>query len=128
MFAFARLVILSLTVPVRILDDAPVDPLLQDFEVRDTGCFGEVQAELLSLAVTREVEGSVMKKTQSRPTHTLSFIHRGCCENSRSSSCFTLFVTESVFEQFVVTCSRNFLKITAKYQPMPQRVLFYLIQ
>lgn len=29
-------------IPVRILDDAPVDPFLQDFKVRDAGCFGEV--------------------------------------------------------------------------------------
>lgn len=64
------------TVPVGILDDAPVDPFLQDFKVRDAGCFSEVEAQLLSLAVPRVVEGSVMKKTQSRPTHTLSFIHR----------------------------------------------------
>lgn len=46
--------------PVRVLDDAPVDPLLQDFKVWDTGGFGEIETQLLSLAVTCVVEGSVM--------------------------------------------------------------------
>lgn len=51
------------TAPVRVLDDAPVDPLLQYFKVRDAGCFGEVETQLLSLAVSGVVEGSIMKKT-----------------------------------------------------------------
>lgn len=73
-------VILSISfkrVPVRILDDASVDPLLQYFKVRDAGCFGEVETQLLSLAVAGEVEGSIVKETQCRPTRTLSFVHRG---------------------------------------------------
>lgn len=70
------------TGPVRVLDDAPVDPLLQYFKVRDAGCFSEVETQLLSLAVAGVVEGSVMKKTQCRPAHTFSFVHRGRCEKS----------------------------------------------
>ena len=38
--------------PVRVFDDAPVDPLLQDFEVGDAGGFGEVQAQLLGPALS----------------------------------------------------------------------------
>lgn len=70
---------LSLSVPVWILDDAPVDPLLKDFKIRDTGGFSEVETQLLSLAVTGVVKGSIVKETQCRPAHTLSFVHRGCC-------------------------------------------------
>lgn len=51
--------------PVRILDDAPVDPFLQDFKVRDAGCFGEVETQLLSLAVPCVVKGSVVEEAQS---------------------------------------------------------------
>lgn len=69
--------------PVRILDDAPVDPLLQDLKVRDAGCFGEVQTQLLSLTVTGVIEGSVMEKAQRGPSHTLSFVHGGRCEHNR---------------------------------------------
>lgn len=63
------------SVPVWILNDAPVDPLLQDFKVRDAGCFSQIQTQLLGLAVTSVVEGSVMEKAQRRPTHTLSFVY-----------------------------------------------------
>lgn len=61
--------------PVRILDDASVDPLLQDLKVWDTGCFGEVETQLLSLAVTSVVESPVMEKAQCGPTHTFSFVN-----------------------------------------------------
>lgn len=73
------------TAPVWIFDDAPVDPLLQDFKVRDAGCFSEVETQLLGLAVTGVVEGSIVKKTQRRPAHTLPFVHRGRCKNNGSS-------------------------------------------
>lgn len=73
--------------PVWILDDASVNPLLQDFKVRDTGRFSEVEAQLLSLAVTCVVEGPVMEEAQGCSTHTLSFVHRGRCENGRTDVC-----------------------------------------
>lgn len=52
-------------IPVRILDDAPVDPFLQDFKVRDAGCFSEVETQLLSLTVPCVIKGSVVEETQS---------------------------------------------------------------
>lgn len=76
--------------PIWVLNDAPVDPLLQDFKVWDTGCLCEIETQLLSLAVACVVEGSVVKKTQRRPAHTLSFVHGGRC--SRSKKIRNIFV------------------------------------
>lgn len=85
-------VILLQAPPVWVLNDAPVDPLLQDFKVWDTGCLCEIETQLLSLAVTCVVEGPVMKKTQCRPAHTLSFVHGGrCLKGGKNKKCYWVF-------------------------------------
>lgn len=72
--------------PVRVVDDAPVDPLLQNLEVGHAGGLGEVQAQLLRLAVARVVDTPVVKKAQGRAPDTLAFIYRGGCKGAALSA------------------------------------------
>jgi len=66
-------------VPVGVLDDAPVDPLLQDLEVGQAGGLGEVEAQLLGLRVARVVEGPLVQEAQRGAAHALAFVHRRRC-------------------------------------------------
>ena len=66
--------------PVRVIDDPPVNPLLQDLKVGRAGSLGQVEAELLCLAVTRVVEAPVVQEAQGGSPDTFAFIHRGGCE------------------------------------------------
>lgn len=65
----------SHTVPVWIFNDAPIDPLLKYFKVGNTGCFGQIEAELLSLAVSGVIECAIMKQAEGRATHTLTLVN-----------------------------------------------------
>lgn len=66
----------SVNIPVWIIDDASIDPLLQDLKVRDTGSLGQVEAQLLGLAVPCVVERLVMEQAESRPSCALTFVNR----------------------------------------------------
>lgn len=72
--------------PVRVIDYPSIDPLFQNLKVRHTGSLGEVQAQLLCLAVARVVEAPVVEKAQGGPPDTLAFIHRGGCQGGRQQS------------------------------------------
>lgn len=62
--------------PVWVFNDAPIDPLLKYFKVGDAGCFGQIEAELLSLAVSGVIEGTIMKQAEGRAAHTLTLVNR----------------------------------------------------
>lgn len=67
------------SLPVWVVNDASVDPLLQDLKVRSAGRLGQIEAQLLRLAVPCVVEAPIMEKAQRRPANTLAFIHGGGC-------------------------------------------------
>ena len=80
------------TIPVRVLDDASIDPFLQYLKVRDTSCFREVEAQFLGLTVSSVVEGTIVKEAQRRPTHAVSFVHRGGFEKQNMQPTDYLFL------------------------------------
>lgn len=61
--------------PVWVVNNAPVDPLLQDLKVGCTGRLGQIEAQFLCLAVPCVVEAPIMEKAQRQSAHTLTFIH-----------------------------------------------------
>lgn len=68
--------LLNCSLPVWIINDASIYPLFQDFKVRHAGCLGQIQAQLLGLAVPRVIESLVMEQAQGWSSHALTLIHR----------------------------------------------------